>query len=61
MSLWAVPDEQTAELMINFYQRYLTTDDNKAEALRWAMLEMKKQYPEEPGYWAAFTLVGSAD
>uniref|UniRef100_A0A1J1JF88 Tetratricopeptide TPR_2 repeat protein n=1 Tax=Planktothrix agardhii TaxID=1160 RepID=A0A1J1JF88_PLAAG len=59
MSLWAVDDRKTSQLMIQFYQNLQTTP-NKAQALRQAMLTMKNQYPD-PYYWAAFTLIGEAE
>jgi CHAT domain-containing protein len=58
VSLWAVPDAPTAELMTIFYeQRELT--DSDAQALRQAMLIMLERYPN-PRDWAAFTLIGGA-
>ena len=59
VSLWAVPDEPTSLLMIEFY-RHLQDNSNKAQALRQAMLSMMKQYPQ-PYNWAAFTLIGEAE
>jgi CHAT domain-containing protein len=56
MSLWKVPDEQTRELMEDFYRRILAGEP-RAEALRQAQLEMKKKYPD-PFYWGAFICQG---
>ena len=56
MSLWKVPDEQTRELMEDFYQRILR-GEGRAEALRQAQLEMKWKYPD-PFYWGAFICQG---
>jgi CHAT domain-containing protein len=56
MSLWKVPDEQTRELMEDFYRRILRGEP-RAEALRQAQLEMKKKYPD-PFYWGAFICQG---
>jgi CHAT domain-containing protein len=60
VSLWSVPDAPTQELMSEFY-RQLKLTGNKAQALRQAMLEMKKKYPNSPKKWAAFTLIGEAE
>ncbi len=49
MSLWKAPDEQTRELMEDFYRRILRGEP-RAEALRQAQLEMKKKYPDPYKY-----------
>jgi CHAT domain-containing protein/uncharacterized protein HemY len=59
VSLWAVPDAPTAELMTEFYRQRAATGDN-AQALRQAMLQTMRTHPE-PRNWAAFTLIGEAD
>lgn len=54
VSLWQVPDKETAELMTTFYTYWLkgkTTDD----AFALAQADMRKKYA--PFYWAAFVLV----
>jgi CHAT domain-containing protein len=56
MSLWKVPDQQTQELMEDFYRRILM-DEPRADALRAAQLAMKEKYPE-PLYWGAFICQG---
>lgn len=56
VSLWAVPDAPTAELMTEFY-RQLQQGETKAQALRQAMLETMKLH-EKPSDWAAFTVMG---
>jgi CHAT domain-containing protein len=56
MSLWKVPDRQTEELMIDFYQR-IQAGQGRAEALREAQLALKARHPE-PLYWAAFICQG---
>jgi hypothetical protein len=56
MSLWKVPDQQTQELMEEFYKRLLAGQP-RATALRKAQLAMKEKYPE-PYYWGAFILQG---
>jgi len=59
VSLWKVPDDSTADLMIEFYRQLQQTPD-KAVALRQAMLTTLKQYPN-PVEWAALTLIGEAE
>ncbi|MGB7519863.1 MAG: CHAT domain-containing tetratricopeptide repeat protein, partial [Spirulinaceae cyanobacterium] len=59
VSLWAVPDAPTGELMVEFYNQ-LEKNPDKAQALRQAMLATMKQHPE-PRNWAAFTLIGESD
>lgn len=56
MSLWKVPDQQTQELMEDFYRRILAGQP-RAEALRQAQLAMKAKYPD-PYYWGAFICQG---
>ncbi|OLP18076.1 Fis family transcriptional regulator [Leptolyngbya sp. 'hensonii'] len=58
VSLWKVPDAPTAELMTSFY-RYLNQGQDKATALRQAMLDTKQKYPD-PIAWAPFELIGEA-
>lgn len=55
VSLWAVPDAPTAELMTQFYQQ---NKGDRAQALRQAMLKTLQTYPH-PKDWAAFTLIGN--
>ena len=56
VSLWSIADASTASLMERFYQR-LQQGQNKAQALRGAMLDTMRKDPA-PGHWAAFTLLG---
>ncbi|MEL6325741.1 MAG: CHAT domain-containing protein [Cyanobacteria bacterium J06626_23] len=58
VSLWAVPDAPTADLMTAFYRQLQTTPD-KAQALRQAMLEIQANHAD-PSAWAGFTLIGEA-
>lgn len=58
VSLWAIPDAPTALLMTEFYRQLQQTQD-KAQALRQAMLTTKSQYPD-PKNWAAFILIGES-
>jgi CHAT domain-containing protein len=60
VSLWSVADKSTAELMTDFYRRYLgTTRTPAAASMREAQLAMiaGKKY-SAPFYWAPFVLVG---
>jgi CHAT domain-containing protein/tetratricopeptide (TPR) repeat protein len=57
MSLWDVPDEQTRELMEDFYRRILAGEP-RADALREAQLAIKAKHPE-PFYWGAFICQGN--
>ncbi|MBJ6749157.1 CHAT domain-containing protein [Geomonas anaerohicana] len=54
-SLWRVSDVSSAILMKQFYRDYSRND--KAQALRLAMLHVRNRYPH-PGYWGAFVLTG---
>lgn len=57
MSLFKVPDAETAELMSIFYQKWLLVGKDKRQAFREAQLMMKKKYTE-PIYWGAFNMIG---
>jgi CHAT domain-containing protein len=57
VSLWAVDDQSTSDLMVNFYQS-LKQQPDAAIALRQAMLQTMQKHPA-PQDWAAFSLVGS--
>jgi CHAT domain-containing protein/tetratricopeptide (TPR) repeat protein len=57
MSLWKVPDQQTQELMEDFYERLLE-GQSRATALRVAQLAIKERYPDELLYWGAFICQG---
>jgi CHAT domain-containing protein/ankyrin repeat protein len=54
VSLWQVPDKETAELMTTFYNYWLKGKTIN-EAFAQAQLDMRKRY--SPYYWAAFVLV----
>ena len=56
MSLWEIPDEETAQLMQGFYQRVLAGLP-RALALREAQLELRATR-SEPFYWGAFICQG---
>lgn len=57
-SLWTVDDQATGLLMRSFYT-HLKRGMGKAEALRMAQTETRRQFPN-PYYWAAFVLTGAA-
>lgn len=58
MSLWKVPDTQTAELMGYFYSNYLNGKMTKSLALKQAQLTMKmKTKNNAPFYWGGFILL----
>lgn len=54
VSLWQVPDKETAELMISFYSNWFKGKTIR-ESFSLAQAEMRKKYA--PYYWAAFVLV----
>jgi CHAT domain-containing protein len=56
LSLWDVHDGSTSEFMTSFYRR-LAGAQNRAEAFRDAVRELRAVYPH-PYYWAPFTLTG---
>jgi CHAT domain-containing protein len=57
VSLWNVPDSETAQLMQQFYQNLWTGKAGHVEGLRSAQLQMWKS-GKHPYYWAAFGLQG---
>ncbi|MEM9217028.1 MAG: CHAT domain-containing tetratricopeptide repeat protein [Cyanobacteria bacterium P01_F01_bin.150] len=59
VSLRDVPDNGTQTLMTEFYKALLNTND-KAQALRQAMLVTTEEYPD-PLIWGAFVLIGQSD
>lgn len=54
MSLWAVDDEATKNLMTKFYSKWAGGKDMYT-SFREAQLELKQNFPE-PAYWGAFVL-----
>ena len=63
MSLWAVPDRETQELMVAFYTNLLSGKMNRAQALRQAALSqmqtVKVRYGHaHPFFWGAFVFLG---
>ncbi|MEB3282951.1 MAG: CHAT domain-containing protein [Lyngbya sp.] len=58
VSLWYIPDNPSADLMIEFYRQMQTTSD-KAYALRQAMIKTMQKHPK-PLEWAGFILMGQS-
>jgi CHAT domain-containing protein len=56
MSLWEVADQQTVDLMVDFY-RGLHIGKSRGEAFRKAQLALKERY-SSPYYWGAFICQG---
>ena len=54
-SLWKVPDDATAKLMISFYKIFLSGTEMHL-ALKMAQKEVSKLYPD-PYYWAGFIIL----
>jgi CHAT domain-containing protein len=66
MSMWSVPDQETQELMVEFYKNILSGKLDRCQALRQAALTQKKivqqRYGQEnPLFWGAFAFLGQAD
>jgi len=64
MSLWEVPDRETAIIMEHFYE-YLRDGETKHRALRLAKLKYIETttdpYLKHPFYWAGFIISGETD
>ncbi|MEM6754424.1 MAG: CHAT domain-containing protein [Cyanobacteria bacterium P01_C01_bin.38] len=59
-SLWAVDDEATSKMMVDFYEQINQSGVTKAEALRKAQINILHQSKyQHPYYWGAFVLVGN--
>lgn len=56
MSLWQIPDKETAELMSSFYRYWLVDHYSKHDALYLAQKEMRDKGMKS-FYWAGFVLV----
>lgn len=59
VSLWQVPDQETSDLMVEFYQQ-LEKNPDKAQALRQAMLKAMQKHTDTVN-WAAFTIIGNPE
>jgi CHAT domain-containing protein len=56
MSLWQVPDEQTAEFMKQFYQNWLEKGMTIPDAFRLTQHEMRERFINPYG-WAGLVLI----
>lgn len=56
MSLWDVPDENTATFMMTFY-KYLLSGNSKTDAFSKARTKMYKNDPARSDCWAAFIML----
>jgi CHAT domain-containing protein len=54
MSLWQVPDKETSEYMITFYEKLIKVKDIR-KAFSETQKEMRIKY--DPYYWGAFVLI----
>jgi CHAT domain-containing protein len=62
VSLWDVPDRETAQLMQSFYRNLMKQKLPVSEALRRAQVEMwERDGFNAPFFWAAFSLQGDPD
>ncbi|PHJ61322.1 hypothetical protein VF14_09630 [Nostoc linckia z18] len=61
-SLWAIPDNSTAQIAISFYKKLLNNPNiSKAEALQSAQIELitKGGQFTHPAYWSPLILIGN--
>lgn len=59
MSLWSVDDEATRDLMTLFMHESAANWGDPADALREAMLAVRRQHPA-PAKWASFVVFGTS-
>src|SRR5690606_29787559 len=61
-SLWEVPDEETAEIMLSFY-KHLKSGLTKVEALTLAKRDFLRNNPlkSHPFFWAGFVINGNTE
>lgn len=62
MSLWKVPDEETRQLMVDFYQK-VKAGEGKAKSLQEAELSLMRERRDKygaahPFFWGSFVCVG---
>ncbi len=58
VSLWQVPDSETAEMMEYFYSSLMNEKKGYYAAFRAAQNKIKQKYPFAPIKWAGFVLIG---
>jgi CHAT domain-containing protein len=56
MSMFKVDDDATQKLILNFYRKWLTSN-NLRESFVEAKKELRVEYPE-PIYWGSFMMIG---
>ncbi len=56
MSLWQVPDRETSDFMVSFYDHWLNQSMSIEEAFRQTQLDMKDRF-YNPYQWAGFVLL----
>lgn len=56
VSLWSVPDRETAEMMEEFYSALLK-EKSIFKAFHFAQTVMRNRYPNKPVLWAGFILI----
>jgi CHAT domain-containing protein len=56
VSLWPVPDRETTEFMISFYQLWMSGKEIQ-DAFYGTQLMMRKKYQLFPIKWAGFALI----
>ena len=59
MSMFKVDDDATQKLILNFYRKWLTTN-NMRQSFIDAKKELRLEYPE-PYFWAPFMMIGLED
>ncbi len=56
MSLFKVSDEATKELMVSFYEKWMSTGDKRGSFIQ-AKKEIRNKY-KDPIYWGPFVMIG---
>jgi len=60
MSLWAISDATTEELMVRFYRQLMKGGQSPVHALRNSMLGMIIEHRNTPHLWAGFVVFGTS-